>query len=306
MTATVEIIRPKVKCNKVPALNRPVISLPLRQSVVQAAEKNPEIRQFLDTTPMVESDEKRVLIWGDTQEVIDVVSAKFKVLHHGDAVKAALDSITKINGYEPDWSVDFHGPKGQSVNVVIDAPMVPSIRVTEGLFDTSIGDCRRVGDIDLSHILFKLVNSYGRISAYGHLMAKRLVCTNGMKVPMALGSYKHKHTSGLDLEQMADSFQLMAKNSVKIGPVYNEWSREVWEPSDILAAASELKDMGMPQKYTRRVADMTKRRRTTKWDAYNLCTNMATHSTKSVASRDTMDRIVERCFWDVDALALAA
>ena len=280
--------------------------MPLRQSVVQAAENNPEIREFLDTTPMVESDEKRVLIWGDTQEVIDVVSSKFKVLHHADAVKAALDSIAKINGFEPDWSVDFHGPKGQSVNVVIDAPMVDGIRVTEGVFDTSIGDCRRVGDIDLSKILFKLVNSYGKISAYGHLMAKRLVCTNGMKVPMALGSYKHKHTSGLDLEQMADSFQLMAKNSVKIAPVYNSWSREVWSPPNILTAASELKDMGMPQKYTRRVADMAKRKRTTKWDVHNLCTNMATHSTKSVSSRDTMDRIVERYFWDHEALALAA
>tara|TARA_R110000824_G_scaffold401703_1_gene613810 strand:+ start:2906 stop:3826 length:921 start_codon:yes stop_codon:yes gene_type:complete len=306
MTAAVEIIKPKVRCNKFPALNRPVISLPLRQSVVQAAEKNPEIREYLETTPMIESDDKRVLIWADTQEVIDVVSAKFKVLHHADAVKAALDSIEKINGGEPDWSVNVHGPKGQSVNVTIDAPFVEGISVAEGTFIPHHGDARKVGDIDLSKILFKMVNSYGKISAYAHLMAKRLVCTNGMKVPMALGSYKHKHTSGLDLEQMAEAFQLMAKNSVKIGPVYNDWSREVWSPERVLSASKELSEMGMAQKYTRRVADMANIRRATKWDVHNLCTNMATHSTKSVSSQDTMDRIVERYFWDHNALALAA
>ena len=308
MTATVEIIRPKVECNKFPELNRPVISLPLRQSVEQAAQSNDEIRTYLETTPMIESDDKRVLIWADTQEVIDVVSSKFKVLHHADAVKSAIDAIEAISGGEFDWRVDFHGPKRQSVNVTLDAPFVEGIEVRDSSFIPSSGDVRRVGDIDFSKIMFKLINSYGRRNCLAHLMAERLVCLNGQKVPTALGHYSHKHTAGLNIEKLAESFQLMASNSQKIAPVFNSWNREVWMGDRILQAAKDLNDMGMPQKHTRRIADMatSKRIYNKKWDVYNLATNMATHSTKSVASRDTMDRIVERYFWNHDDLALAA
>ncbi len=305
--SAVEIIKPAVECNKYPELNRPIISLPLRQSVEEAAKSNEEIRTYLETTPMIESDDKRVLIWADTQQVIDVVSSGFKVLHHSDAVRAALDAIYDISGEEFDWHVDFHGSKRQSVNVVLDAPFMKSVEVRDGAFLAENGDSRQVGDVDLSKLMIKLVNSYGKRKASARLMGERLTCLNGQTMPYELGAYSHKHTWGLSIKELAESFESMARNSQKIAPVFNMWNREVWDNDRILMAAKDLNEMGMPQKHTRLITDMTRaNRRTKKWDVYNKATNLATHSSVSVSNRDSMDRIVERYFWDHDALALVA
>jgi|TARA_Y100000310_G_scaffold105763_1_gene104288 hypothetical protein len=303
---SIQLITPEKQCNRFPELNRELITMPIAQSVDILARQSddPRIREKFLESEVVESDDFSMVMWADTKEVIGVNSSKYRLVHHADVANMAVETVEKLTGYTPEWAYHKIGSKGEgldSIAIHMDCPGFKPIRVNNSQWLE--GDTNYKPEVgDLTSMKFFLRNGLtggSLIEACARLM--RLWCANGAQTPHEIGHYKHKHTKGLDIELLAESFDQMTHNSRKLPAVFNHWNATKLGAAELEKLVDSLEEAKVSKYHLKGFRDAVSRGGyMTKWAAFNKITNRATHHAPSIKNQIAFDRIISKVFWSDD------
>lgn len=251
-----------------PEWRKPVVAVPLTQAFPELGE----VKEFKS---------KVCLFNHNRTKVFDVVSDKYHVIDHGQA----LDVMTEaVQGYFSDTSIEpvVRTMSGAArIHASFKLPIAPIV-VKKG---------------DLSEVTITLQNSYDRSSPFvATLGGLRLVCTNGMKMGTTFGSIKARHVGSSNPEERDEYIYSQLDRMVKSAPeIQNLW-RGWAETKVTYDEAVELLARQFPGKYLGPVLDESRFPRS-KWDLYNDLTRFATHDTKSMQRRLEFDDRISRLFY---------
>lgn len=137
----------------------------------------------------------------DTNEYISTVGENYKVVTNEELITKSMSYIDEL-GYK--WNIDnshsFCNNKRMKLAVVF-----PDIQFNDGR-----------SDVDFSMYLH---NSYNRAEGIRLFMGFiREICTNGMIAGKLLGKYYHRHTSGVNIENIGET----VKDSIACVPQIQE------------------------------------------------------------------------------------
>lgn len=252
----------------VPEWRKPVVAVPLTQAFPELNE----VKEFKSKVCLFNHDRTRVF---------DVVSDKYHVIDHGQA----LDVLTEaVQGYFTDLTIvptvrSFNG--GARVAATIKIPVAPIV-VKKG---------------DVTEVSISVRNSYDRSAPFNATLAGlRLICTNGMKTSDQFGSINAKHVGTADpAARNADIYaglERMVQSTPELQNLWREWAetRVTYDEAVALLAGK------FPEKYLLPVLDTSHFPRS-KWDLYNDLTRFATHDTKTIQRRLDFDDRISKLFY---------
>lgn len=254
-----------------PEWQKPVIAVPLTQAFPALGE----VKEFKSKICLFNHNRTRVF---------DVVSDKYKVIDHGQALTVITDSV---QGFFSDTDIQpsVRSMQGGARIVATFKLPLPQIKVKKG---------------DLTDVTLTMRNSYDRSSPFSATLGGlRLVCTNGMKMGTTFGSIKARHVGGAN-EEARDEYihgQLskMAKSLPLVQEMWQEWDETKVSYDEAVA----LLHGKFPQKYLGAVLSPDRFPRS-KWELYNDLTRFATHDTKSIQRRLDFDDTISRLFYEHD------
>lgn len=254
-----------------PEWRKPVVAVPLTQAFPALGE----VKEFKSKICLFNHDRTRVF---------DVVSDKYHVIDHGQAMDVITDSI---QGYFSDTTIEptvrsMQG--GARVVANFKLPVAPIV-VKKG---------------DLTDITIMLRNSYDRSSPFvATLGGLRLVCTNGMKMGTSFGSIKARHVGTAEPEArdeyIFEQLDKMVKGLPDLQELWKGWdnTKVTYEEAITLLSGQ------FPGKYLGPVLDPSHFPRS-KWALYNDLTRFASHDTKSINRRLEFDDKIARLFYGAD------
>lgn len=256
----------------VPEWRKPVVAVPLTQA-------------FPELNEVKEFKSKICLFNHNRTRVFDVVSDKYHVIDHGQALDVMTDAVQNYFS-DTDITPNVRSLNGGARIVASFSLPIPSVVVKKG---------------DITDITLSVRNSYDRSSPFiATLGGLRLVCTNGMKAGTAFGSIKAKHVGSGDTEardeEIFSELDRMVKGVPKLKELWKEWLDTKVTYDD----AVELLAGKFPGKYLAPVLDASRFPRS-KWDLYNDLTRFATHDTKSIQRRMDFDDRIAALFYEAEA-----
>lgn len=140
------------------------------------------------------------------------------------------------------------------------------------------------GDGDIIGILIRAFNSYDGKNTFGYeIMGYRWVCENGQifgKRSLFVQSFKHFIGNA---DKLISDFNLKIKLFAKNIDQWKKWTSEEFYTDNLKDFLEDKKYVGK-RLNTYIVDTHLSKHLTTKWDAYNLFTEIATHKTKSKKS----------------------
>lgn len=255
-----------------PEWRKPVVVVPLTQAFPELGE----VKEFRSKVCLFNHSRTRVF---------DVVSDKYHVIDHGQA----LDVMTEaVQDYFSDTHIqaNVRSLNGGARIVASFRLPIPSVMVKKG---------------DLTDITLSVRNSYDRSSPFiATLGGLRLVCTNGMKAGTGFGSIKAKHVGTADPEERDEEIYRALDGMVKGVPRLQELWKEWIDTKITHDEAVELLAGKFPGKYLAPVLDASRFPRS-KWDLYNDLTRFSTHDTKSIQRRMEFDDRIASIFYEDEA-----
>lgn len=265
LSASIE--EPTIQVQDVPEWQQPVIAVPLSQAFPQFDE----VKEF----------RSRVCLFNHNRtKLFDVVSPKYQVVPHGQAIQSISDALKTYFGAAVEPQVRSFG-QGTTISAVYKLPIEP-VRLNDGK--------------DVNEMTLLVRNSYDRSQVFSaELGAYRLICSNGAKIGESFGAIRSRHVgSGADTSILSQLEYMIAK-----APQVREmW--EQWQDTRISQEqAAAMLEGRFPDKYALPVL-MQKFPRT-KWEFYNDLTRFATHDTPSVQRRMEFDDIICSMFYDEEA-----
>lgn len=234
----------------------------------------------------VESPDNKTIANPETGKTYSVVSNRYELLRHEDAVEAVEQVLAEIN------MTDYE----RTVKLTDDGVMIAEWDFPKTEHEVQVGDV-------VSPTL-KTVNSYNTsISFQAYFAGKRLVCSNGMTKADKLASYTKKHTKSLDLEAMkkvliegSDRFKEQVENwsqwvNVQINQNLLEEIQAVFGKREFVNEVMDLKEISSGQSINDiaefKVDEEDKDRLTlnpgavmSAWVAYNIATQFISHHVK--------------------------
>ena len=251
-----------------PEWRKPVIAVPLTQAFPALGE----VKEFKSKICLFNHNRTRVF---------DVVSDKYKVIGHGQAMDVVTDAV---QNYFSDTSIEptvrsLQG--GARVVANFNLPVAPIV-VKKG---------------DLTDITFQLLNSYDRSTPFVvTLGALRLACTNGMKMGTSFGSIKAKHVGSESAEERDEYLHGAIDTMVKSVPKIQDRWREWVDTKVTHDEAIEMLGGQFPMKYLEPVLAKGSYP-CSMWDLYNKLTRFSTHDTKTIQRRLEFDDRIARIFY---------
>ena len=141
--------------------------------------------QFFSEGRLIKTPEYKSIVRADNDKLISIMPKTYKLVSNEEVILPVLDFL---NNFDNRWLVD------DSHSFVSDGRM----RLQITFPDLTVDD----GDSDIALSLF-IHNSYnGQEGVRGFWGGIRGICTNGMVFGKLLGSFYHRHTSGIDLEML--------------------------------------------------------------------------------------------------------
>lgn len=254
-----------------PEWRKPVIAVPLTQAFPELGE----VKEFKSKVCLFSHDRKKVF---------DVVSDKYHVIDHGQALDVVLDGI---KDYFSDDKLEANVRSmngGARIFASVKIP-VPNVQVKKG---------------DLTAMSITIRNSYDRSMPFlATLSGLRLICTNGMTAGTAFGSIRARHVGNADAEARDEELHTNLDTMVKSIPELREVWRQWADTKVTIEEAHALLSGKFPGKYLNPVLDASRFPRS-KWDLYNDLTRFATHDTKSIQRRLEFDDLIARLFYGSD------
>lgn len=136
------------------------------------------------------TDKYKSIVREDTNKLISIMPETYKVVSNREVIYPVLDFLDR---YDNKWTIDdshsFVDSKRMRLQITF-----PDLIVNDGSSDVALS-------------LF-LHNSYnGAEGVRGFWGGIRGICTNGMVFGKPLGSFYHRHTSGIDLSKLQQQLE---------------------------------------------------------------------------------------------------
>lgn len=252
----------------VPEWQKHAIAVPLTQAFPQLGE----VKEFKNKTCIFNSDRTRLF---------DVVSPRYQIVQHKDALDLVSGSLKEYFGSSPEMNVrTMNG--GARIRAEFKLPMPPI----------------KLGRSDISEITMVVQNSYDRSKPFiAQLGAFRLVCSNGMMIGQGFGSIRARHViTTLDQDDgplgILPDLELMISRAPKIKDLWLQWRETKVEHEWAVQNLSGR----FPDRYLTPVLEED-RYPQSRWDLYNELTRFSTHDTKSMQRRIDFDERIASLFY---------
>lgn len=256
----------------IPDWQRPIVAVPLTQAFPQFNE----IKEYRSKVCLFNEDRTRLF---------DVVSNRYQVIPHGEAINTIYAALREYFGADADLPYHVRSLSGGArVVVKFRLPLAPI----------------KVDRVDLVNIELTLRNSYDRGWTFLAVLGGfRTVCSNGMMIGESFGSLNIKHVISAEGQdaQILPQLHHMVTRAPQLRNLWQEW-RETEMDFDF---AYDLLNGKFPKKYLDPILQDDSFPMT-KWELYNHLTRFSTHDTKSVARRMEFDERICRLFYNDDAL----
>ena len=219
---------------------------------------------------------RRALVRTDTDEVLNVVSDKYKLVPHQDVLLPVAQALQEMGlAVESEQAdVSQNGAYIMYTWILADNPV-----------DVAKGD--RV------HWAITLRNSYNYEAplefSFG---AYRLICSNGLRIPAEQGESISggKHRQGLDVEHALfelRNFLAMRADTLKR---WKDWDSQKITAENFDTVLDGFKELSKAARAEIALRFATNGKRLTLWTAYNAMTWYITHQVSTTADRDALVR----------------
>jgi len=224
----------------------------------------------------------------DNDKVFKIATDKYALVQHSDVRNVTVNAMEKL-GIKHDLvrTTDT----GKRMYLEFDLPTIKH----------DVG--KSVGDI--VNLRVGIGNSYDctsgvRLDVYGH----RLVCSNGMWVNQAFGSFYGRHAYGVDLDEITKQIKhailIFEKDFCGLMEKYVEEPFDQYRAVEFVNSCKEAKIL--PVRTMDAIAGLVEHRNgadtgelKTKWDLYNSITEAITHDNTNIfMQRDRIRKIVKR------------
>lgn len=251
----------------VPAWRKPVVAVPLNQA-------------FPELESVKEFRSKQCIFNHDRSQVFNVVSNRYQVINHADAVDTVQQALHEAFGEEvapPKVSVLGGGAR---IIANFSLPFIKPVEVRKG---------------DVVAIGLSVYNAHDYLWRFSaQLSALRLVCTNGATIGRAFGSVSAKHfPSTGNPEVLRGQLKLLVAKGALLTDVWQEWESTKMSLEE---ATRLVGDDLFPQKMLKPILQEDRFPRS-KWDFYNDLTAFATHKTKTLNRRVEFDETIASLFY---------
>lgn len=230
----------------------------------QRVQTIPLIQHFPELSAVKEFRHKKVILSEDGNHLFNVVSKRYQLIRHDDAIQKISTAIETISGKKPEVNV-ISLNNGARILADFQSPIFGKIQVPNPKVK------------DIIKISLRLKNSYDSAWSFSAgLYAHRLVCKNGAVIPEFFGGVRGKHFANLGGEdKIAANIEALCKNIPRIQDTYTEWQGQ-------MISFEEAQDMlsWVPKKYAKEILDETSFPKS-KWDLYNQATYLTTHNVDS-------------------------
>lgn len=249
-----------------PEWKKPVIAVPLSQ----AFPTFDEVKEFRS---------KVCLFNHDRTTLFDVVSPKYQVVQHSDAIGRITSGLAEYFGTNVEPSV-----RSLKQGAIISAE-----------FKLPVDPIKIRGGRDANEITINVRNSYDRSEPFSATLgAFRLICSNGAKIGETFGSINARHVGADGSDYILNALSLMVERAPKLKDLWSEWDDTKLSYEE----AVDMVDGLFPMKYLEPVLDESRfKGGRSKWDFYNDLTRFATHDTTSVRRRMQFDDIIANIFY---------
>lgn len=251
----------------IPEWRKPIVAVPLSQHI-------PELSQ------VKEFRSKLVLLNHDRSKLFDVVSSKYRVVQHGQAIDTVEQALQEYFGKGSDIKGSVRAIDG-GARVIAEyrLPIKPI----------------NLGGKDVNELTITVRNSYDRSWPLdASLGAFRLICSNGMRIGEEFGSMSLKHVGSEESGSVLDHLDLIISRAPRLKEVWTEWADTRIERDD----AVELLEGQFPAKYLDPILGERAVYPMTKWQLYNHLTRFATHDTQSLRRRVEFDEKISQLFYE--------
>jgi hypothetical protein len=250
-----------------------------------AVEKMP-LNQFYNEDFSKQYPSKCVIVSKDEQRrLFGVVSPSYCLVPHTQAISMLTSRLEDKFGEFPAGNLNILSlDYGASIKADFSL---------KGLVDPiTVGN----GEGDINHLNLSLFNSYdGRFPLKVTLGAFRLVCSNGMTIFTTWSTISARHFHSATRMEVFDSrLDVLLKNGLKLREVWEEWNNIQIGFDDPLVKAIYEK---IPEKYVKRFGLKT-RLPVSKWNLYNILTEMATHRVRRDKARLQYDQTISNLFYE--------
>lgn len=251
-----------------PEWQKHAISVPLTQAFPQLGE----VKEFKNKTCIFNHDRTRLF---------DVVSPRYQIVQHKDALDLISSSLQEYFGEVPELNVRTinHGAR---IRAEFKLPMLPI----------------KLGRNDISELTMVVQNSYDRSKPFiAQLGAYRLVCANGMMIGESFGSIRARHViKTLDTDDgplgILPDLEMMISRAPAIKELWMQWRDTTIEHDWAVETLTGV----FPEKYLAPVLE-EKNFPQSQWDLYNALTRFSTHDTKSLQRRIDFDEYIANLFY---------
>lgn len=252
--------------SNVPEWRKPIIAAPLSQHFPELAQ----VKEFRS---------KQVLLSHDRSKLFDVVSSKYRVVQHGQALDTVEQALQQYFGKGADIQGSVRALDGGArVIAEYKLPIAPV----------------KIANKDVNEITVTVRNSYDRTWPLdASLGAFRLICSNGMRIGETFGSMTLKHVGTESQDSILEHLDLIISRAPMLKDLWTSWADTRVEHEE----AVELLDGQFPAKYLEPIIGEQATYPMTKWQLYNHLTRFATHDTKSLRRRVEFDEKISKLFY---------
>lgn len=219
------------------------------------------------TSSGIEIPRLRSIVRTDTNQVVGCVKSNYKVLTHKEAIDPIIESLSKNHDVFKRIFVTDSGSK-----------MFANLYLKDANTTISQNDGFWPG--------VSIVNSLdGSLKYRAEATIFRLICTNGLRVPVSIKSFVQLHSKNSDLSVAIEDFFGNFENTggfsrlsrLAVTPVKTQN-----ELQGVLESVFEDKKLGFPKKYSQRVSDELNIEKSafgllTYWNVYNAFNSVIEH-----------------------------
>jgi hypothetical protein len=250
-------------------IDRQTVEIPLVQMVNDQLKKLPEFQK------------KKVILWEDNQQLINVASNNYTIIPHMQAVEAVRTAIQDFYGETPEVGVETF-KEGARVKVTFEMPWVEPI-----LFD-------QTGE--LINVNLTMFNSYDGGWAFKCLLSAFMFqgCNTAL-IGSNIGQIKMKHMPFMKDRSLGEKIDGLLKKSQEVKGIWDAWHNEILESEQIQQMADTVRGGNFSAKHLSPIVNNKVPR--SKWAVYNEFLSIATHQVKSPSRREQYNTMISKMFY---------
>lgn len=237
------------------------------------------------TTSGIEIPGVRTIVRGDTNTVLGTVKSMYKILTHEEALDPILDRLQKNASIFKRVMLTANGSK-----------MFASIYLKDKEMDISKKDKIWPG--------ITITNSLDGSLKYGcELSIFRLVCTNGLRIPTALASFKMIHTTRANYADVVSDIMDSISDGSQLQNMQH-WADTTVDNNKVDQIIEEIiSDSKFPAKYKPCIMDEVRNERgynghLTAWNVYNAFNSVLEHEFIRKSGKLERARLLDRSLYN--------